>query len=158
MSKKYIIAYQDDSGAEVVAPKTVHVSYGDKVIWANYLTDSYTATNFVYDGPGLPPPGQLFPADNYPMPPNGQSSPAQVQISQNGSFRYKYDCTDGSSFLDPVIIVDNPGTGDGDGTQATKPGGKRRKPTPKGKTKPKGKAKPKSKKAAGKKSKAGKRR
>lgn len=158
MSRKfYVVAYVDDAGIERVAPKTLNVSYGDKVIWANNLSESYTAQDFAYQGPD--DPGQLFPATGYPMPPNGQSNSAQVQISQLGSFTFQYNCINGiGETLDPVIIVDNPGTGDGDGTQATKPGGKRRKPTPKGKTKPKGKAKPKSKKAAGKKSKAGKRR
>jgi plastocyanin len=145
----------DPDGIERVAPKTLTVSQGDKVIWANNLSESYTAQDFTYQGTG--DPGQLFPANSYPMPPNGQSNSAQVQISQTGSFTFQYNCINGSGeMLDPVIIVDNPGTGDGDGSQVTKPRGKGRKPT-KGKAKPKGK-KATSKKATGKKSKAGKRR
>jgi len=156
MSRKfYVVAYVDDAGIERVAPKTLHVGYGDKVIWANNLSDSYTAQDFAYQGPD--DPGQLFPATSYPMPPNGQSNSAQVQISQIGSFRFQYNCINGSGeTLDPVIIVDNPGTGDGSGGLATKLKVKARKPA-KSKSKPKGK-KGTGKKGTSKKSKAKKRR
>ena len=151
MSKFYVLAYLDDQGVERVAPKELKVSYQDKVIWCNNLPDNYSARNFKYMGPGVDP-GKPFPDGSYGMPPNGQSNGATVQISQNGSFTFSYDCTDGTTPLDPVIIVDNPGTGDGDGPQAAKPRRKGRKPAPKSK------AKPKRKKVAGKKPKSGKRR
>jgi plastocyanin len=154
MSKKYfVLAYLDTNGnVERVAPKSLTISYGDKVIWANNLGENYTAQDFVYQGPG-PSPGQLFPANSYSMPPNGQSSSAQAQISQNGTFSYTYNCINGSGeSLDPVIIVDNPGTGDGDGNQSTRPAIKAKKAAPKKK------AKAQSKKAAPKKSKSKKRR
>jgi hypothetical protein len=156
MSRKfYVVAYVDDAGIERVAPKTLTVTRGDKVIWANNLGESYTAQDFAYQGPG--DPGQLFPASSYPMPPNGQSNAAQVQISQAGSFTFQYNCVNGlGEMLDPVIIVDNPGTGDGDNSTA-KPRVAVGKRAPKGKAKPKAK-KPAGKKAAAKKSKAGKRR
>lgn len=152
MSRKfYVVAYVDDAGVERVAPKTLRVSYGDKVIWANNLGESYTAQDFTYQGGGMPP-GQLFPATSYPMPPNGQSNSAQVQISENGSFLFQYNCINGiGETLDPVIIVDNPGTGDGDGNSVAKPRMKVSKSA-------KGKAKSKVKKSAGKKSKTKKRR
>ncbi|MBZ5524072.1 MAG: hypothetical protein LAP21_17695 [Acidobacteriia bacterium] len=118
MSKKYyVVAYLDDAGIERVAPKTLTVSYGDKVIWANNLGEDYTAQDF--QGPA----GQLFPDKSYPMPPNGASNSAQVQVSQVGKTTYTYNCVNGlGEMLDPVIIVDNPGTGDGDGnSKRTKP-------------------------------------
>lgn len=113
MSKKYyVVAYVDDSGIERVAPKTLRVSSGDKVIWANNLDESYSAEDF--QGPvGAPP---LFPDPSYPMPPNGASKPAEVQNSLPGTTSYTYSCRNGlGEELDPVIIVDNPGTGDGNG-------------------------------------------
>src|SRR5258708_36714088 len=91
MSRKfYVVAYVDDAGIERVAPKTLNVSYGDKVIWANNLSESYTAQDFAYQGPD--DPVRLFPATGYPMPPNSQSNSAQVQISQLASVSVQYKC------------------------------------------------------------------
>src|SRR5258708_30952048 len=108
MSRKFdVVAYVDDAGIERVAPKTLNVSYGDKVIWANNLSESYTAQDFAYQGPD--DPGQLFPATCYPMPPNAQSNSAQAHISQLGSFTIHYNCINRTGEnRDTLIIVDNP--------------------------------------------------
>jgi hypothetical protein len=49
------------------------------------------------------------------MPPNDTSKHARVKISQQGNYRFTYDCENAlKDKLDPVIIVDNPGMVDDD--------------------------------------------
>jgi len=121
--KYYVVAYKDEDGIDRVAPKNLTVRHRDYVIWANNLSEAYTAQDF--QGPSGA--GQLFPKTSYPMPPKDTSTPAQVQVSQIGISTFTYNCVDSlGQPLDPVIIVDNPGMDDDDDD------GKRQRKTQKG--------------------------
>lgn len=106
----YILAYYDELNNMRLFPEVVRVSPGDNVIWASNLDEQYIAGDF--SSPGL------FPDPSYDMPPNDQSSPAQVQMQAAHSrpTPYLYTCSlvvgaaagDGGSGSG-IIIVDPPG-------------------------------------------------
>jgi hypothetical protein len=120
--KQHVVIYVDENGNSVVNPATIHVKKGHLVVWCSNIQDALYAKNFRLRNPPGP---KLFTESEFAIPQNdqGPSSAVLPTPSAGTTWTYDYDISTlaghlitfkdlAGTIIDPVIIVDPPGTPD----------------------------------------------
>lgn len=114
MANQFIVVFKDNAGNLQLFPQSVSVNQFDTITWVSNVNESYVVGTFSPNSP--------LSANSFPMPPQGQTSPATVMFDPTQSTPFLYTCADSSELgvttgdsATGIIIVDPPGGGPDDG-------------------------------------------